>query len=457
MRKQIRYGLLAVVASFGVTGTVYADSAKTLGGIVVTSDDGNFVGSLGGRIHFDYTGIMPGKGSGFDSGAGETDSGFYFRRVFISLSGRIYGWRYRIDEDISNTSNPAAGFQDLYISHDIGDDYGTVRIGQTRPWRGVDYLVSNNDKIFTERNVNTDSGLYGNRAFELGVFYRYSHHLGLLSHDNFWGGVSVYSLNNAGSTTDQGTGTPTQGLGYNARIAYAPIAKPGEWLHFGANFSSDHADNGSTLSAGSSVWYSYKGITQNVVSMKGTQPATTGTLANIPGGNNPSQNTLLGEVAATFGPVYFLAEGGGAIFRQPTFSATNPNKQRIYSYAVETSLYLTGESKIYDAAVGSYASPKPLHSFGAIEVALGYDTIANTSLPKGDTGATGAACAPALGSIPKGTTITRCQISYGIAGINYYANSNMRFMLDYNYGVFNLGDAGKDIPRALNARFQLAF
>lgn len=452
MKQQIRYGALAVLASAGLAGVAHADSAQTLGGIVVKSDDGNFVGSLGGRIHFDYTGIMPDKQSGFDSGASENDSGFYFRRVFISLSGKIYGWRYRIDEDISNTSNPASGFQDVYASHDIGD-YGTVRIGQTRPWRGIDYLTSNNDKIFTERNVNSETGLLGGRDFQDGVFYRYSRPNTFLANDNFWAGASVYSLNKAGSTTNEGTGTPTQGLGYNARVAYAPIVTPREWVHIGTSFSSDHADNGATLTSGSSTWYSYKGVTQNLVSMKGTQPTTSGTLANIGGGNNPNVNTLLGELAVAYGPAYLQAEGGQALFHQPTFSATNPNKQLVRSFAVEGSYYLTGETKRYDTTVGAYASPVPIHKYGAVELAVGYDQIANTGIGAGTT----TYCTPALGAIPKGTTITRCEIQYFTAGVNYYANSNVRFMLDYYYGDFSLGDAGKDTPKAINARFQIAF
>jgi len=456
VKQFVRNGAIAVFLGAGVSGAALADSAKTLGGIVVTSDDGNFVASLGGRVQFDYTGILPDKASSFDSGASENDSGFYFRRVFISLAGKVYGWRYRIDEDISNTSNPAAGFQDVYASHDIGD-YGTVRIGQTRPWRGLDYLVSNNDKIFTERNINSETGLLGGRDFQQGVFYRYSRPSTFKSNDNAWGGVSIYSLNKAGASTDQGTGTPTQGIGYNTRLAYAPIVTPREWIHVGTSFSSDHADNGATLTSGSSVWYSYKGVTQNIVSLKGTQPTTTGTLANIGGGNSPEVNTVLGELAGAFGPLYLQAEGGQALFRQPQYSATNRNKEVVDSYSVEGSFYLTGETKRYDTSVATYATPKPLHSYGAVELALGYNNIVNHSIPQNDVGASGATCAPSLGAIPKGTTITKCELSYITAGVNYYANANVRFMLDYYYGTFNLGDAGKDIPKAVNARFQIAF
>ncbi|MBL6751358.1 MAG: hypothetical protein ISP90_12595 [Nevskia sp.] len=444
--------LAAAALGIAAAGAASADQATTLGGLVVKSDDGNFIFSLGGRIHFDYTGIIQDKNSGFDSGAAENDGGFYFRRVFISLSGKIYGWRYRIDEDIANTSNPAAGFQDMFISRDLGS-YGTVRIGQTRAWHSMDSLLSNNDKIFTERNVLSENGLFGGRDYTDGVFYRYNKTNAFKGNDNFWGGVSVYSLNKAGSTTNQGTGTPTQGMGYNARLAYAPLFTPRHWVHVGSSFSSDHADNGAALSTGYSTWYSYKGVAQNIMSLKGDQPATTGTLAQIAGGNNPNANTVTAELASALGPLYLQGEFGQAKLRQPHPVSGAPNVQTADAFSVEGSYYLTGESKVYEPGIGTISSPKPLHPYGAVEVAVRYDYIRNRNLPANDT----KTCAPAIGSIRAGSFITKCSISSLDAGVNYYINPNVRFMLDYYHGTFDLGNAGKDKPDAVNARFQIAF
>jgi phosphate-selective porin OprO/OprP len=448
-------------ASFG---TAWADSAQTLGGIVVRSDDGNFIGSLGGRIHFDYSGIIPDKSSPFDSGAVENDSGFYFRRVYITLTGKVYGWRYRIDDDISNTSNPANGFQEMFISHDIGK-YSTVRIGQTKPWRSLDELSSNNEIETTGRNIMSATGLFGGRDYQQGVFYRYSHPGTFRGSDLLWSGISVYSLNKAGTSTDQGTGTPTQGIGYNARLAYAPIATERAWLHFGATYSSDHADNGAALTSGSSDWYSYKGLTQNLVSLKGTQPgcftvtttnpvACTSTTAEIVGGNNPDAVTVTGELAGAFGPGFLQAEFGQAKFRQPVPTKTGiPNEQTADAFAIVGSFYVTGETKRYDQSIASYATPKPLHEYGALELVAGYDSIRNRNIPPKDT----SVCAPAAGAIPSGHDITKCELHYYTAGLTYYANTNVRFMLDYYYGTFDLGNSGSDRPKSINARMQLAF
>jgi phosphate-selective porin OprO and OprP len=455
VKQQIRYGALAVLASAGLSGAAYADSAKTLGGIVVTSDDGNFVASLGGRIQFDYTGIFTDKhgNAGFDSGDEENDSGFYFRRVYITLTGKVYGWRYRIDEDISNTSNPAAGFKYVFVSHDFAE-YGTVRVGQAKPWRSMDELASDLDTPFMERNANSASGLYGGRQYTQGVFARYSRPGVFGPYDRLWAGASVYSLNSAGASTNEGTGTPTAGLGYNARLAYAPIVQPGKWLHFGANLSNEHADNGASLTVAESAWYSYKGVTQTLASFAGSPQPTSTSLANLGGGNNPTANIIQAEAAGDYGPLYLQAEFGTARLSQPTASAKGvPNVQNVYAISGEASYYLTGESREYDPDMATYIKPKIRHDYGAVELAVGYNFVKNRDLPAGNT----SVCKPSLGTIPTGTTITRCDVSYFVAGVNYHVNNNVKFMLNYDYGVYDAGAAGKDEPKAINARMQISF
>jgi len=453
----VRNGVIAAVfLGASVSGAALADSARTLGGIVVQSDDGNFVGSLGGRIQFDYTGILPDKGSGIDSGEEENDSGFYFRRVYITLTGKIYGWRYRIDEDLSNTSNPQAGFKYVFASYDF-DQYNIVRIGQAKPWRSLDELASELDAPFMERNANSASGLFGGRQYQEGVFYRYTRPSVLTGHDHLWGGASIYSLSQAGGSTVQGVGTPTQGIGYNARLAYAPYVSDRKWLHLGANFSSDHADNGAALTVAESAWYSYKGLTQTLASQTGTLPTgvstSAPTTANLGGGNNPSANIGQLEFAGAFNSLYLQGEFGAAKLSQGTAaSKTVPNDQNVYAISGVASYYLTGESRAYDPDFATFLKPKPTHDYGAVEVALSYNFIKNRDIPAGDT--TGV-CKPALGTVT--ADITKCDVTFYTAAVNYYVNSNVQFDLDYVYGIYDIGAAGKDEPKAVNARFQINF
>ncbi len=305
----------SVVAAFLLgAAAAHADSAKTLGGIVVTSDDGNFVASLGGRIQFDYTGILPDKGSGIDSGAAENDSGFYFRRVFISLAGKVYGWRYRIDEDLANTTQPGRMASRTCSYPTTSPSTPPCASARPSPGAASTSWPATSTLLSSSATPTPPTASMAAASTPTACLYRYSRPNILLPHDHFWGGASVYSLNSAGSTTNEGTGTPTQGLGYNARLTYQPIIADREWLHVGASYSNEHADNGASLTAADSVWYSYKGVTQTLASLSGLPvlavSGSASALANINGGNNPADTIIQGELAGAYGPLYLQGELG---------------------------------------------------------------------------------------------------------------------------------------------------
>ncbi len=107
-------------------------------------------------------------------------------------------------------------------------------------------------------------------------------------------------------------------------------------------------------------------------------------------------------------------------------------------FSGEATYFLTGESRGYDLDAATFLKPKPTHDYGAVEVALSYNFIKNRDIPAGDT--TGV-CKPALGAVPSGTHVTKCNVTSVTAGLNYYVNNNVQFMLDYYYGAFNAGNA----------------
>ena len=129
-----------------------------------------------------------------------------------------------------------------------------------------------------------------------------------------------------------------------------------------------------------------------------------------------------------------------------------PNDQNVYAITGVASYYITGESRGYDLDAATFTKPKPTHDYGAVEVALSYNFIKNRDIPAGDT--TGV-CKPALGTVT--ADITKCDVTFYTAAVNYYVNSNVQFDLDYVYGIYDIGAAGKDSPKAVNARFQVNF
>jgi phosphate-selective porin OprO/OprP len=439
VNKLLRYSALAVFVGAGM-GAAHADEATTTGGIKIKSSDGNFDASVGGRIHFDGEMIVPDHGAKFgasDPSGGEKSS-FYFRRVFISLAGHLYGWEYHIDEDLAATSTN--GFNDVWIAHSvIGND--AIYIGQHKPWRSLDELASNNITPFMERNAASATGIYGGRDFADGLFYKWTHGIGSGS---LFAGASVYTLGKtanmaAASGPTGSTFGQTQGTGYNGRIAYAPFVKDGFWLHTGVAVSSDNADNvpttGATNGYGLSSTYIYVG-----------RQATAATLASYSGatgGNNPNVTSVAGELAGAFGPAYASAE-----FVNARYNQTGKAFNTVQAFSGTIAYAVTGESRPYDKTVGTYGSIKPKHSYGALEVLARLDTMRNDGAGGTFVGVSG----------PSGKTITTDRTYTATAGINYYVNPAVRFMLNYEHGSWDLGGtAGKNNANSVEARAQLSF
>ena len=428
----IKRGMLLLLLNLAAVDAAHADTASTTGGIVIRSEDNKFDAVLGGRLHFDFNDIYPDKGSKFDSGAAENTGGFFFRRLYLTLGGDLYGWHYYFEEDLANSTSPASGLQDAWISHSFFG-YGNILFGQHKPWRSFDEITSNNEILFLERDVISANGIFGGRDYQDGIFYKYQQKKLLRDGDNFFGGWSVYSLAKAGQPS-------TQGIGYNARLAYAPLLHERSWLHLGASWSSDHADNANKLSAGYSSYYARQGTGQNVVSLAGTTA-----------GSNPHADTYTAELAGAWGPLYLNGEYAEARYSQPGQAS-----QTVDAYTVQASWTITGESKPYKAEEAVIRSARPLHPYGALELALRYDHERNRDLPANNSKVC-APSAPATFTLPAGTAIDRCDISSMTLGLNYYANPAVRFLLDYTLGEVDLGSAGKDRPRALSGRVQLVF
>lgn len=403
-----KYTAIAAAVLAGAAQSAYADSASTKGGLTIKSDDGRFEATVGGRIHFD--GALLNTDS--NQTATNENSGFYFRRVFITLKGKAYGWSYQIDEDISGTASPGAGFNDVWLAKSFGDN--TVYFGQHKPWRSLDEMASNNDVVFLERNVLSANGLFGGRDYTEGVYYKYAA-------NGLWAGASGYSQTKVSKGNTEGTGG-------NVRIAYAPINEEGKVVHVGATYSVDQFDlvasnpGYGSPTAGYSTSYSKSGASYNVFGFAGNAGAA----------KTAKADTVTIEAMGIVGPVFLQGEYGKTKFKRD--GDTN-DSQSADAYSVTASWYVTGESKVYKAGDASYGAAKPKGVDGAVELAIRYDGIKNKD--------------------------TDAKVSALTVGANYYVNPNVRFMLDYslskleNVPGVTAGETAK--PKALMARAQISF
>lgn len=120
---------------------------ETKGGLKVTSADKKFEASLGGRIHFDAYAF----GDDVVANTNATE----FRRARLTLSGKAYGWEYKMEQDFAAGTN-LDGIRDLYIARPMLG--GKLTIGHFKPYRSMEELTSSNEILMMERPVTSASG-----------------------------------------------------------------------------------------------------------------------------------------------------------------------------------------------------------------------------------------------------------------------------------------------------------
>lgn len=456
-----KFKIAAVAVLAAAAGAVHADPAETKGGIKIKTDDGRFEANIGGRIQFDGNVISTDDKAVFGSNsivAGAPvptqNDGFFFRRIYLTLKGKAYGWNYKIEPDFAGqssagqavpsvactstavTATPATptvsctgsnlgreiSFQDVYISTQVGP--GEIIFGQIKPFRGMEELTSSNDILMMERPFASGNGIFNGgvqRDFQDGVFYK-GEFLGAGTY-----GLGGYSLRKDATASNQGVGA-------NGRVTFAPVLTDNVVLHTGLSYSTEAQDskgasdvNAAASAIGSGVRY---------LSRRGPS-LTLGTAA----GTTRNADTVGGELAGKFGPAYFQAE----YMTQKLGQLPNVADQYVNAWYVQASYFITGESKTYKKSDGFFGSSiKPNSSYGAFEVKARYDRASNDALAI------------------TGQTYGKASASAITGGVNWYANPNVRFMLEYTSAtaerrVTASGAVQKDEPNAVAARAQFSF
>lgn len=347
--------------------TTGAPKIETKGGIKVTSADGNFEAAIGGRIHYDsYF---------FGDDASGTTGGSEFRRARLTLTGKAFGWEYKVEEDFAGGSNLTDGFKDIYIAKNaLG---GKFTIGHFKPYRAMEELTSSNEILIEERPFASATGLFSGRQHQMGVGY-----LTAGANGNYTAGLSVFNLRGNSIARNEG-------IGYAGRVTWAPINNDNNTLHVGGWFSNENANKGSPALVATSNYAGRRG--------------PTATLATTAAGAEDSEVTAYGlELAGSFGPLFFQSE-----YAQGTYE-TPAGDQDIDTYYVQGSWIINGGHKPYKSGTGVFGSPKVADK-GLWEVVARYDVAERTDVDGIETNSTA-------------------------IGMNYYVNSNLRFMLNHVLG-----------------------
>ncbi|MDP1539101.1 MAG: porin [Moraxellaceae bacterium] len=411
MNHAIKLTALAVFAA-SFAAPAMADKATTKGGFEIKSEDGNFSAKLGGRIHFDGNYVT--EEDDLNAAGQKRNSTTDFRRARLSVSGKAYDWTYLFENDFAGQgANNGSGFREMWIGREVLGGQ-TLRIGQAKPFRGMEELTSSNDITFMERPFATATGIY-QRQFTQGLFLNGKT-------DMVGYGVAVYNNKTAGEQNSGAAGaTNSQALGYNGRVYAFPINSDTSTLHFGLSATSEEAGNPTVGAGGFAI---QPRLTRNAQ----VRP----TLINANQAFD-KQTTIAGEVAFRQGPFTAQAEYALADFSDSL--NVGQSDEKVAAYYAQVSYFITDHAKRYNTTRGAFGSPSVKPGAGAIELKARYDMIENKD---------SAADAEASG--------------YAV-GVNYYATSNVRFMVEYHDGK-SKGVAGTN-PQAdisaITARAQFSF
>lgn len=308
---------------------------ETKGGIKVTSADGKFEASLGGRIHFDAY--------AFDRDNVPTTGTSEFRRARLTLSGKALGWEYKMEQDFAAGTN-LDGLRDLYIAKSAFG--GKFFIGHFKPYRSMEELTSSNELLMMERPYASATGLFNGRQFQQGIGYQ-------RAGDKYTASLSVFNLRSA-------AGVRNEGMGVAGRFTYAPINRETSTLHLGGWFSVEDLNNGSATTTAVANYAGRRGPSLTIASA-----------SPVRGGSISAYGA---EVAGSFGPAFFQGEYVQAQFDQPTTA-----DQDVTTWYLQGSWMLNGGHKPYKGATGVFGSPK-VGDTGLWELTARYDTIENEDI-----------------------------------------------------------------------------
>ena len=317
---------------------LYGGSAA-LAEVKISSDDGKFETTLGGRVQVDGAWYQE------DNVDLDGENGTEFRRARLFVQGTMYDvWDFKGQYDFAGNE---AEIKDAYIRY-TGFPF-KITVGQFKQPFGLEELTSSKYITFMERALPTEAFATSRR---IGVGTNYAA-------DNWTLAASLYGREEGDDTDGD------QGYGAGARLTWAPWNEKTQVLHLGiAGAWEDPNDNDMRFRARPE---SHKTSTRLV---------DTGAIPD------PDQFTRLGlEAATVLGP--FSLQGEYITVAAESETVDDADFDGWYVYG---SWFLTGESRKYKKGAFSRVTP---HStvgkgggIGAWELAVRYSTI---DLEDGDT------------------------------------------------------------------------
>lgn len=452
----------AQAATFSKAGQANVSIAG--GKPMIQSADGRFTANLHGVMQFDAAGyfqqaagpvatdLRRGGGAGDTAHARDLNSGTNFRRARFGMDGRLFGdFDYNVLLEFGGTGAEDAGhIQELWLQYS-GLKPFKLRIGAFAPSIGLEDQNSTNGMPLLERPAISDiaRGIAGGD-------YREGMQL-TASHDRWYAAVAV-TTRTVGTINSTASGTAQsfdQNLGGIVRVAAIPL-KGADWMiHVGAHASRVFSVADAGGPDATSNRYPVELRERPELRVDGTRLIDTGQI----NASHVDEGGL--ELAGQKGPFYAQGEYERIVIERRDSPLSNP---RFSGWYAEGGLMLTGEQRKYNTGTFAFDGPAVAHPFdprngqwGAFELAGRY-SVADLNYHQGLPGQ----AAPADG-------IRGGEQKILAAGINWYLNPAIRFMLDYQHvNIDRLSPSastyatpvGAQIGQSYNAvsvRSQLAF
>jgi len=297
-------------------------------------------------------------------------NGLALRRARINVSGKLFrDWGYFSSVDFAKKDK--AGVRGMYLNYKGWKDYA-IKFGQFQEPFSLEGMNSSNTITFMERG--------------LPYVFAPDYHLGAsLSHFGNWWQASAGIFGEAIQTKKDNI---DDGWGGAGRVTFAPWHQDDRVLHVGASAEYRVPNTAKT------VRYRYRPESW----VTNVKLVDTGKVLNV-------DNTLkmAAELAFVDGP--FSLQGEYVHDMVQRSNTSNLQFNGWYAYA---SWFLTGESRPYNVKKGSFTAVDPISGYGAWELGLRFSSLDLT-----DKDITGG----------REQDIT--------VGLNWYANSNIRFMANY--------------------------
>jgi len=382
----------------------------------ITSADGRFSLAIRALVQYDQAYYMQGAQALKLSSSNGPDlsSGGNFRRTWFGVQGKLFGdWSYNFNYDFAGTATESPGhIQQVWLQYD-GFGPVSIRAGAFAPSNGLEDGTSSSDTIFLERNAPADA-----------------------------------ARNMAG-----GDGRDAISVTYAANGIYAAVAYTGDKIADSSVYDEQQAVIGRlssllydandvkfVLSGGAS--YIFKAA-DTAAGKNASRTLTINAAPEITVDNTSTKFVTSGAVniedawewglesAAEWQNVY--AQAG--YFRYGMDLRSGSSAYGFDGWYAQASWILTGESRPYSAATGSFGNPKPRIPFsfngggwGAWELAARYSDL-NLNDKEGAIGV----------SLPTGGVRGGDQSIWTLA-LNWYPVGGLKFGLQYqNIAIDRIG------------------